>query len=215
MSRWRRNPRASRQRSREQLKRDLNRRIDWLEEELQHLDVESRLRMRTILQLYKDLYGDVDDPDLQDYTISTFRTSVAQIGSLTERALRLARKKRDLQRYLDRNDETQLLNYLQDLQARTESTTDPVIQSQYEQAMSLKKRELEDYRAIATTVRRIDGQLENVECAFAGLRARVVRLKAADVTQWDVASEQLKGELESLSSVVEMLEQSVNEALSI
>lgn len=215
ISRWVRNPLLIRQNAREQLRRDLSRRIEWLEDSIQSLDVESRLRMRAVMRLYKDLLSDIEDPDLKDYTLSTLRASVAQIGSLTERALRLAKKRKDLQQYLDRTDQKVMEDYIKDLNSRIKSVNDPINKNQFEQALVLKKRELDDYQAIATTVSRIDGQLENVECAFSSLRARIVRLKAADITQWDAAGQQLKSDLETLSSVVETLEQSVNEALSI
>lgn len=189
--------------------------VQLLEQDVDHLDVESRARMRSILQLYKELYNDTDEPDVEQFTASTLRTSLSQVGALTEKAFRLARKKRDLQRYLDQVDEGAIADQVEQIRARLELSVDSQERSRYEQALRLKSRELEDYKAIAAGARRIDGELENVECAFESLRARIVRLKAADATQWSAAGEQLRTELDSLSSSVETLEQSVNEALSI
>jgi len=209
------NPRFIRHAVIEQRRRELSQHVEELSAQIDELDAESRIRMRGILQLYKELQADADDPDVQDYAEGTLRAGAAKAWALTDRALRLAKKKKELQRYLDRVEEERLEEYVQALQQRAAAAADQTERIQYEQALRLKTRELEDYRSIAASARRIDGQLENIECAFSSLKARIVRLKAADVTQWGAAGEQLRSELDSLSSAVETLEQSVNEALSI
>ena len=92
--------------------------------------------------------------------------------------------------------------------------TDPERKPEIEASLEAKKREIDDYRAIEQSSQRILEQLDAVECPFAGLRARLVRIKSTDITEWVAANEDLKTELGGLNTAVDTLELSINEALS-
>src|SRR5262249_18783670 len=95
-----------------------------------------------------------------------------------------------------------------------EATTDPVTKSQYEQALKAREAELQTYQAISQATGRIDSQLENVEATFASWKAKVIRIKTADVASAASVSQGLYQELGALSSEIDLLDNSVKEALS-
>jgi DNA repair exonuclease SbcCD ATPase subunit len=204
-----------RQALREEHQRIRDKETEALEDVLNSLDPESRYRIRNIMQLQREITQEAEDPEVARYAEGTLQTSVAQVNSLADQAIRLAQKKRELQRYLDKNEEKSIARYIEDLQQKLESATDPVTQSQYQQALAAKTHELEDSRAINQAAKRLEGQLETIECSFSGLKARIVRLKSAEITQLTTAWEQMGQELQTLSTDMDTLEKSVNEALAI
>ena len=186
-----------------------------LEERLHGLDIETRLRMRNICQLERDIADEILAGEHDELARSTLESSMQEIERLTDRAMKLAAKKRSLQRYLDSADEKSLVRQAEELRAKLESAEDEITREQYQQACAAKTREVEDYAAISRSALRIDGQLEHIECAFAGLKARTVRLKAAEATEWGEAGAQLESELQQLNVGVDALEGFVNEVLSV
>ena len=54
----------------------------------------------------------------------------------------------------------------------------------------------------------------HIEIAFSSLRARLVRIKSTDVSEWLAANQELQTELGGLNTAADTLSQSINEALS-
>ena len=200
---------------RREARRTRERQAEDLEEQLHGLDIETRLRIREICQLEREIAEDVLSASPHDLARATLEPTLQQIEGLTDRAVKLAVKKRGLQRFLDAVDEKTLRRHAEELQAKVGSAEDEVAREQYQRAHSAKLQELEDYAAISRSTMRIDGQLESIECAFTGLKARIVRLKAAESTEWDEAGAQLESELQQLNVGVDALEGFVNEVLSV
>jgi hypothetical protein len=181
---------------------------------VEELDVESRVRMKTIIKLQNEIAEDVTNSPVDEHTVGLADT-LKQTEYLVGRALALAQQKRELHRYLQKTDESAIVSRIQHLETRLEAETDSARRSEIELALQAKRRELQDYRAIEDAGARIMDQLESIECAFSGLRARLVRIKSTDIGEWMSANEELKVELGGLNTSVDTLEQSINEALGI
>jgi hypothetical protein len=186
-----------------------------IEELLERMDFESRQRMRYILQLQKEMAQESRGPDIEEYARKDLDRISDRLAPLVQQALRLAERRQKLTRYLHNVDERALKNYVNAVRQKIESTTDPVQKAQYEQALRAREAELETYQSITQAVARIDSQLENVEATFASWKAKVIRIKTAEVGMASAASESLYNELDTLSTEINTLDTSVTEALSV
>jgi hypothetical protein len=181
---------------------------------LERMDFETRQRIRYILQLQKEMAREARADDVESYSRQDLERIAGKLSPLVQQALRLAERKQKLSRYLQNVDERALKNYCNNVRQRIAATTDPVQQAQYEQALKAREAELQTYQAIAQASGRIDSQLENVEATFASWKAKVIRIKTADVNAAQSVSEGLYQELDSLSSEIDLLDNSVTEALA-
>ncbi|MCE5314661.1 MAG: hypothetical protein ABFD49_10335 [Armatimonadota bacterium] len=181
---------------------------------IEELDVESRVRMKTIVKLQNEIAEDVADSPI-DENAAGLADTVAQTESLVDRALAMAQQNRELQRFLAKTDAGAIEARIHSIQTRLESETDPARQSEIQIALKAKRQELEDYRAIEQAGVRIMDQLESIECSFASLRARLVLVKSTDIKDWMSANEELRVELGGLNSSVDTLEQTINDVLLI
>jgi len=185
-----------------------------LEGALEHMDFETRQRIRYILQLQKEILKEARAEDVAEYARRDLERIASGLGPLVERAVRLGSRKQHLTRYLNHVDERALKSYCTNLRQRIESAEDPVARTQYEQALRAREAELQAYQAIATAACRIDSQLENVEATFASWKARMIRIKTADVASLPTVSEGLCQELQHLTSDIDVLDASVSQALA-
>jgi hypothetical protein len=185
-----------------------------IETMLERMDFETRQRIRYILQLQKEMAREARADDVESYSRQDLERIAGKLSPLVQQALRLAERKQKLSRYLQNVDERALKNYCNNVRQRIASTTDPVQKVQYEQALKAREAELQTYQAIAQASGRIDSQLENVEATFASWKAKVIRIKTADVNSAQSVSEGLYQELDYLSSEIDLLDNSVSEALS-
>lgn len=185
-----------------------------IEAQLEQMDFETRQRIRYIVQLQKEMAREARGEDVESYTRKDLDRIAGQLAPLVQRAMRLAMRKQQLAKYLHTYDERALQNYCNNLRQRIASTSDPVAKSQYEQALKARESELQAYQAIAQASGRIDSQLENVEATFASWKAKVIRIKTADVASASSVSEGLYQELESLTSDIDVLDKSVSQALA-
>ena len=195
--------------------REQERRSNALKREfrIEELGVESRVKMKSIVKLQNEIAEDVVNSPIDEVAVGLADT-VAQTEHLTERGLAMAQKRRDLQRYLNKTDEKAIESRIESLQSRLEQESDADRRSEISVALAAKQHELDDYRAIEQSSQRILGQLDNIEYSFASLRAKLVRIKSTDVSEWVAANEELKTELGGLNTAVDTLEQTINEALS-
>jgi len=181
---------------------------------LEQMDFETRQRIRYILQLQKEVAREARGNDVASYARSDLERVAAQLAPLVQRAVRIAIRKQQLAKYLHNVDEKALTTYCSNLRQKIASTTDPVTKSQYEQALKSREAELQTYQAITQAADRIDSQLENVEATFASWKAKVIRIKTADVASAASVSEGLHQELDQLTSEIDLLDTSVSEALA-
>lgn len=181
---------------------------------LEQMDFEARQRIRYILQLQKEIAREARADDVESYTKKDMDRVASSLAPLVQRAVRLALRKQQLAKYLQNVDERALKNYCNSLEQRIAKTDDPVAKAQYEQALRARQTELQTYQAITQASGRIDSQLENVEATFASWKAKVIRIKTADVASAASASEGLYNELEALSSNIDILDKSVAQALA-
>jgi hypothetical protein len=141
--------------------------------------------------------------------------SLNQVAALVERCLHLAEKRHQLRLYLETTRPTDLQRQAGQLEAKLESTVDPVTRRLYSQALEQKRGELENYCAIQQAVLRIDGQLDNIECSFGNLLGKLIRLKSIEGAHAAGAQNQVTRELNELSANLTAVESSVNEMLSL
>ena len=146
---------------------------------------------------------------------SRFGASLNQVAALVDRCLHLAEKRHQLRIYLDTTRPTDLQRQAGQLEAKLESVADPVTRRLYSQALEQKRGELENYCAIHQAVLRIDGQLDNIECSFANLLGKLIRLKSIEGAPAAVAQNQVIRELNELDANLTALESSVNEMLAL
>jgi hypothetical protein len=179
------------------------------------LDFESRQRIRYIMQLQKEIVREARAEDVQSYIRTDLDRISSQLAPLVLRAVQMASKKQHLLRYLFNVDERALRNYCNTLKQRIQATQDEVTRSQYEQALKMRQMELEAYSAIAQAVSRIDSQIENIEATFASWKAKMIRIKTADIASAATVSQGLFQELELLTSDIDLLDNSVTEALAV
>ncbi|MGC8668692.1 MAG: hypothetical protein ACP5VE_11315 [Chthonomonadales bacterium] len=181
---------------------------------LDQMDFETRQRVRYILQLQKEVAREARASDVEEYAKQDLDRIASQLMPLVQRAVRMAIRKQQLAKYLQNVDEKALQSYCTSLEQRIASTTDEVAKAQYEQALKARRAELQTYQAIAQASSRIDSQLENVEATFANWKARVIRIKTADVAGAATASQDLLQELGALNNEIDLLDSSVSEALA-
>lgn len=182
---------------------------------METLDFESRQRIRYIMQLQKEIVREARAEDVQSYVRTDLDRISSQLAPLVLRAVQMAAKKQQLLRYLFNVDERALRNYCNTLKQRIQATHDEVTRAQYEQALKMRQMELEAYSAIAQAVSRIDSQIENIEATFASWKAKMIRIKTADIASASTVSQGLFQELELLSSDIDLLDNSVAEALAV
>lgn len=185
-----------------------------IEAKLDEMDFETRQRVRYILQLQREVISETRGEDVQSYARNDLEKIAAQLAPLIDRAVRLAVRKQQLTKYLHNVDERALRGYSNNLRQRIESTTDSVTKAQYEQALQAREAELQTYQAISQASDRIDSQLENVEATFASWKAKVIRIKTADMASASSVSEGLYEELGTLTRQIDLLDSSVSEALA-
>ncbi len=181
---------------------------------LERMDFETRQRIRYILQLQKELVQEARSSDSDGFTRQSLRSIAGQVSPVVQRAVKLATRKQQLGRYLHIYDERALQSYCSNLRQRIQATTDPVTKAQYEQALKARESEVQAYQALAQAAGRIDSQLENVEATLASWKAKVIRIKAADVSSVASVSQELYQELELLNSDIDTLDKSVSQALA-
>lgn len=181
--------------------------------QIESLDAESRLKMKAIVKLHNEIAGDIEN-----LPASVLSAGLADTIDLTQhvvdRALEMAQKKRDLQRYLSKTDEHDIQARIQTLQEKLRNEPDSTAKLENENSLASKQRELADYAAIKQSASLIIDQLDTIESSFASLRAKLVRIQSTDIAEWTSANDQVKTELSTLNTSVDVLEQSVNEALS-
>lgn len=185
-----------------------------IESMLEQMDFETRQRIRYILQLQKEILREARGQDVESYARKDLDRIAGSLSPIVQRAVRIALRKQQLTKYLHNVDERALKNYCANLEQRIEKTDDPVSRAQYEQALRARQTELQTYAAITQAAGRIDSQLENVEATFASWKAKVIRIKTADVASAASASEGLYNELEALSTNIDVLDKSVTQALA-
>ncbi len=180
---------------------------------IEELEVESRIKIKSIVKLQNEIADDVVNSPIDEVAVGLADT-VTQTEHLIERALSMAQKRRELQQYLNRTDDTAIESRIESLSEKLAEQTDPQQRAEIEISLVAKQQERDDYQAIEQSAGRILRQLDGIECSFASLRARLVRIKSTDISEWAAANEELKTELGGLSSSVDTLEQSINEALN-
>ncbi len=179
------------------------------------IDAATQERLRRILEAYEVIYRESAARDMPRYAHAPLAATIDSMGQLATRAFELATRRGELAAYLEGINRSALWGQQASLRTRGERTDDPMLKTQIEQSLRFKEEEIAAYDAIQRAVRRIDGQLESVECAFAALKARVLRFKSDEKTEWTVAGEELAEEVEALSGQMNVLDRSVGEALTL
>lgn len=179
------------------------------------LDTPTRERIEAILGAYESVCREAGAKETPRYARAPLAATVAQMGPLAERAARLAVRRAELARCLETVNPSELRGQAASLRVRRERAADPVLASQLEQALRSKEEETASYEAMTLTRNRIDGQLEAVECAFAALKARVLRFKSEDRTEWQAVGDHLHAEVATLTAQMDALDGSVREVLAL
>ncbi|MCE5198682.1 MAG: hypothetical protein ABFD54_02285 [Armatimonadota bacterium] len=182
--------------------------------QVEQLDEESRIRMKAIIRLHDEIAHDVQTSQV-DAIATGLAGTIDQTQELVGRALELSQSRRDLLRYLRATDEQSIETRIGDAESRLQDEPDESLRAQIQTGIKARQRELDDYRAIEQAAGRILDQLDAVQSSFAGLRARLVRVKSTDIADWVAANNELQVQIGSLNIAVDAVEQSVSEVLNI
>ncbi len=181
---------------------------------IEELDVESRVRMKSIVKLQKEISEDIVNSPVDEVT-SGLADTVERTEEIVDRGLAMAQKRRELERYLRRTERSAIEARVRALESKLASETDALRKSEIETALSAKRQELEDYHAIQQAAAQVLDQLDAIECSFQGLRARLVRITSTRLDDWVAARDELNTELGTITTSVDAVAQSVEEALSV
>ena len=181
---------------------------------IEELDIESRVKMKAIVKLQKEIAEDVANSPV-DEVAAGLADTVEQTERVVDRALAMAQKRRELERFLMKSEPSAIEARIRALESKLSSETDPVRRSEAESALAAKKRELDDYRAIRQASARVLDQLDSIECSFSSLRSQLVRIKSSGIDEWTAANTELQTELGDISTAVGVVEQSIEEALQV
>ncbi len=181
---------------------------------VEELDVDSRIRLKAIIKLQSEIEEDVANSPVDEVAVGLADT-VEQTAALIERGLAMAQKRRELLRYLNRTEPSAIENRIASLESKLESESDEARRSEIEASLSSKRQEIEDYQAIHKASQRVLEQLDSIQVAFEALRARLVRIKSSDIADWVAANQELKTELGHVVTAADVVEKSIEEALSV
>lgn len=195
---------------------EVERRSDAMKFEfrIEELDVESRIRMKSIVKLQGEIAEEVDDSPI-DAVSTGMADTVTQTAALVERGLAMSQKRRELERYLHKTDPGAIQSRINSIENKLAAEIDPTRKAEVEVSLKAKRQELDDYKAIAASAERVLEQLDGIECSFSSLKTRLIRIKSAGVDEWTAANQELRTELAGLNTAVDSLEQSVNEVLNL
>lgn len=195
------------------------RRLARLQDDVARLDDTTRARIERIRALEAAVRQHARAPDMPGFARRALAEAVCEMEPLALRAADLACRRGDLASLLENVNTGMLRRELSTLRVRREqAASDPMLQAQLDQALRFKNEERCAYQAIEQTLRRVDGQLESIECAFAAFKARVLRFKAGDGAggAWgDTLGQSLETDIEILSRQMDALDGSVNEVLAL
>lgn len=138
-----------------------------------------------------------------------------ELTSLLQHCLSLAEQRHHLHSHLVAWNSLEMQREAAQLQARMESSPDPVTRQLYDQALDQKRQELENYVRVQEAVQRIDGQLAVVHCTFDNMLSRLVRMQSADALSREERDDPVFEELNQLNLRVAALEASVSETLVV
>lgn len=138
-----------------------------------------------------------------------------ELTSLLQHCLSLAEKRHQLQSYLAGFRSHEVQRQAMHLQSRLEQTRDPSTRQLYEQALSRKRQELENYVRLEEAVQRIDGQLSVVQCTFDHMLSQVARMQTAESAAERETPDPVFEEINQLTTRVAELEDSLTETLTV
>ncbi|MGQ9632278.1 MAG: hypothetical protein ACUVXI_18480 [bacterium] len=167
--------------------------------------------MRAISSIRSKIGLEVETSD--DFSRTLLAGSINEIDGLIPKAYDLSFKAQSIDEYLKAVDDGQLEKDISHLRRRIESSTDDVAKAQYEQALSSRREQLENYRELERSAERIRAQLVNIKYALENTLSKIIKIKAADERSTASESDILLRELKSLSAEMSSLGESVSAIL--
>lgn len=197
------------------------RRLARVQDDAGNVDDATRARVGRIQRLHDEVEALVGAPDVPGYVRQTLADAARDMEPLAAQAANLAARRAALAASLEHVSLPALRREQTALRVRRDhaATSDPALHAQLDQTLRFKTEEIEAYEAIAQTLRRVDGQLESVESAFAAFKARVLRFKSeGEAGEWArAAGDDLRAgrDLSALSRQMDALDGSVREVLAL
>ena len=202
--------------------REVRRRLQQVTEDVARLDGRTRERAAAVLADFDAIQAAGKSKNLPGYARVLVDEVFRELVPLAARTGDLAKRRGELMTLLDGVNRPALFGQQAQLRTRLDQARrhdDSVEAAQLEQALRFKTDEADAYAAIEQAVRRIDGQLENVVCAFAALKARVLRLQSEDpqaaAPTAEATGAALHDELETVRRQMDVLDKSAREALTL
>jgi hypothetical protein len=142
------------------------------------------------------------------------REAYDRVSDLTQAAGRVARRGNALQTYLRKFCPDGLDSEASRLEARMAETCDPQAAAAFRQAARARRQHLELYRQIEGLYDRVKARLALVASFLGAVGALVIKLHALDTEQIDSAGSSISDHLDLLRGDLELLESSLEGALS-
>lgn len=185
------------------------------------VDAPTRARIDAILAAYEGFrceIAETREEGIPVYARSPLLETARRMDSLALRAAELALRRSDIAHALEGVNLSEVRHRQARLRMRAErpeAREDALIAGQIAQSLAFTESEAEAYEAMQRAMRRIDGQLETLECAFAAMKARLLRLKTDGHASWESGGESLVEEAAAVSRQMDSLDEAVNETVAL
>jgi hypothetical protein len=146
--------------------------------------------------------------------LEPLRDAYDRLSELVQAAGRVARRGNALQSYLRRYCPQGLESDAAQLDARTGETSDQQAAAAFRQAARARRQQLDIYRQIEGLYDRVKARLALVASFLGAVGALVVKLHVLDLEQVEAAGSSISDHLDLLRSDLELLESSLEGALS-
>ena len=181
------------------------------------VDAPTRARIDAILMSYEDFRREIihsSDDEIPAYAHAPLLETARRMDALGMRAADLALRRSEIARALEGVNLSEIRHRQARLRMRADSTEareDALIAGQIGESLAFTESEIQAYEAMQRALRRMDGQLETLECAFAAMKARLLRLKTDKHARWESEGETLREEAAAVSRQMDALDDAVSE----
>jgi hypothetical protein len=193
-------------------------RLRDLFEDAARIDATTRARLETVINAFDAVNAAAGSggggDDIPAYVRASLADTVTRMVQIAERTAALVESRAEMCRRMDSVSPSQAAAHRASLRGRRDGAADPDLRMQLDLSLRFKDEEIASYAAIERAIRRIDGQIETVVCAFAALQARVLQWKGDDPLEWPAVDADLRDEIGALSAQMDALDASVQEVLA-
>ena len=144
---------------------------------------------------------------------ANLRESVERCLDLCKEAGKTAERGVQLRDYLDSQSAIIIEQEAQKLEKQAAATGDATARGTFQQAAEAKRQQLGTYRQIEGLYDRVTAQLSVIETTLETVNAKLVKLRATDVSEAMAVNQSISDHIESVRSEIHILESTVEETM--